>query len=683
MIIYELERVWKKKSYLCMLCIMIILQIFLLWYGSIYKNEGVALEEYKKINDCIMDLTEEEKGDYLINLRDSWEGDTQWIDQLYGEYEKVNNYEAYIEDVTKRPEKIGQISIFSEKKSDAFSEKCIIKSAKAHMEMGKTKPKFIVSKGIEETLKFDFKDIFLMILTVFLAAVITWEEKETNLWIVLRATNKGRLSYIISKLFALILNISIISGAQLFINYIWYGINAGFTDLTLPIQSVASYMESNLQCSIMVVMILVWIGKIIAAAITGIITMVIANRTKTDWVVWICSILAIVFGIGIYYIIPLHSKYEVIKYASLGGIMNMQTLCGNYANLNLFKAPVNVRTFCVLFNVVLAILLFAINIIVFLFFYNGNIVEKKKGIFRKNLLENTPLSHEIYKIFVMNKAVYVVILFVIISGIIQYNTEYKMPAKEIYYRDFMLELEGNPNSSKDELIEKEQRKYDQAFLEIERIDTLMADGKIDTASGETMKNEYQMIVSYYPQFKKILHKYEIAKKENLSLLYDTGYKELFWQRNNCDNLLIELLLAAIAIILGFSKVMSMENERNTWMLLQTTYIGRKKIIRTKLILCSVTAIFMGVIGYSLRIRMLNKIYPIRKILYPLATVFENSGCGMSLIGLIVAQMIIHALIYMIIMLILQLISYKRQSTIEVYVLGVIIILIPLLLILAL
>lgn len=92
---------------------------------------------------------------------------------------------------------------------------------------------------------------------------------------------------------------------------------------------------------------------------------------------------------------------------------------------------------------------------------------------------------------------------------------------------------------------------------------------------------------------------------------------------------------------------------------------------------------MGVIGYSLRIRMLNKIYPIRKILYPLATVFENSGCGMSLIGLIVAQMIIHALIYMIIMLILQLISYKRQSTIEVYVLGVIIILIPLLLILAL
>ena len=112
----------------------------------------------------------------------------------------------------------------------------------------------------------------------------------------------------------------------------------------------------------------------------------------------------------------------------------------------------------------------------------------------------------------MNKAVYVVILFVIISGIIQYNTEYKMPAKEIYYRDFMLELEGNTNSSKDELIEKEQRKYDQAFLEIERIDNLMADGKIDTASGETMKNEYQMIVSYYPQFKKILHKYEIAKK---------------------------------------------------------------------------------------------------------------------------------------------------------------------------
>ena len=136
----------------------------------------------------------------------------------------------------------------------------------------------------------------------------------------------------------------------------------------------------------------------------------------------------------------------------------------------------------------------------------------------------------------MNKAVYVVILFVIISGIVQCNTEYKMPAKEIYYRDFMLELEGNTNSSKDELIEKEQRKYDQAFLEIERIDNLIADGKIDTASGETMKNEYQMIVSYYPQFKKILHKYEIAKKENLPLLYDTGYKELFWQRNNCDNL---------------------------------------------------------------------------------------------------------------------------------------------------
>lgn len=78
---------------------------------------------------------------------------------------------------------------------------------------------------------------------------------------------------------------------------------------------------------------------------------------------------------------------------------------------------------------------------------------------------------------ITNRAVVVILLFAILIGWQIIGKEYNPSAQEQYYRDIMLQLEGKMTDEKEALIISEQEKYDKAFSEIERIDSMTANGK--------------------------------------------------------------------------------------------------------------------------------------------------------------------------------------------------------------
>lgn len=681
MIRLELARVWKKKAYLGMFAAAVLLQIFVLWYDSAYDPAEASLSEYKSINQALSGMTEEEKGEYLSRAMQDEESEV--IQKVYREYQQVDGYDAYIEEVVCKPDTLDQISIFFNEETDSYSEKNIEKSAADHKGMEDRKLEFFPSEGMVKTFSFGVADILLILLSVYAAMIFMWEEKETGLWRITRATERGRIHHITSKIVALTLHVSLLAALQLLINYVWYGINTGFVDLTIPIQSLAPYIESDLCCNLLEMMGYVWGGKILLGVVVGFVTMLFAQLAEMVWLPWLGTAFFLLGEIGCYELIPLHSRYEGIRYASFWGLLHGNELYGGYANMNWFGTPIHGRTFCILFNGLLLLWLLVLNVMVFLFFFRGEIAERRQKSFFGKSWGNSLLVQEMYKIFVMNQAILVMSIFFAASWYLQSHIEYRLSANEKYYQEVMLELEGKIDEEKEALIYREQERFDQATEEIDRIDRLVAAGELGPEDADYMKSKYESVLSFYPQFEKVLGQFTKAREDNLPILYDTGYQQLFWLRGKGDDLLVELLLATVAMILGFGSMLSLENERGTWMLLQTTYHGKKKVVRAKGILCGISAMAMGVCSWIFRFQMIDRVYPMGNIWYPSGIMSGYYGPDLPLAVWCGVELVIHVLLYVMLMSMVFVISGKRQRTIEVYIFSAMVMVVPLLLFLVL
>ena len=80
---------------------------------------------------------------------------------------------------------------------------------------------------------------------------LIFAEKDKKLFYITRSTKNGRLQSGIAKIAALFVHCTIITILFYGMNLIYAEITIGFGDLTADIQSVAIYMESNLQISIL------------------------------------------------------------------------------------------------------------------------------------------------------------------------------------------------------------------------------------------------------------------------------------------------------------------------------------------------------------------------------------------------------------------------------------------------
>lgn len=179
----------------------------------------------------------------------------------------------------------------------------------------------------------------------------------------------------------------------------------------------------------------------------------------------------------------------------------------------------------------------------------------------------------------------------------KYKTEYRVSVGESYYQKLMLELEGPLSADKEKMINAEKEKYDK------------------------------------------------AKKKNIPMLYDTGYREILWMNGGKSLLVQELLLASIAIILAFGSTLSMEKEKQSWMLLGTTFTGRNKIQKTKWGICLLCSCLLAVYSWILRWVMINNRYPMRKMLYSTECIFGYDGMGVPLLLLLLFEAVLHILLY--------------------------------------
>lgn len=733
LIYFELKKIWNKKSFVFITCLLLIINIFFLWYTNLENEKRPSLSSYKMFQTEILNMSESEKEEYvrkfkkdidgiyfvidLLNMQkneigssfveqelnanprvfetyyeiyksgnylhftSSLEQEQIFINEIYNEQVKVSGYDDYLEGIKKDKGKLEGISIFNNQDENNFSTRNIKKSAKDYSGLNSSNVKFIPSKTIVSTIENIGTDILLILITFLFIGNLITEEKEKKLFYVTRSTKYGVVHSIFAKIIALFIHCIIFSILLFSINYLFFGIFGGFNDLGIELQSLAPYMESNFNGSILEYLIISILTK--GIVVFGIGTIITAICIISD-----SMILPYILGISFlsiswlfYKIIPAVSSLNIIKHLNIFGILKTENLYGSYLNFNFFEYPISRITF----SWIMIVGLLGLGIFLCIkFFLKGKSLELKRS--TKNFIlkfkpHTSLFKHELYKILITNKGIIIILIFSLLICYNELQRRYSPSLQEQYYQNIMLKLEGKPTEEKTELIKTEKSRFDEAFSKISEIDEQIAKGEINDTTGEAMKVKWYSITAFYPTFEKVLEQDKYVKENDGNYIYDTGYLYLFGVMD--EGILNDFILLTLSIIFMFCNVMAIEYQNKAVNILQATNKGKKAIIKTKVKATIIIVLLFCILPFVCRFISVSSTFPINGFLLSAKdiSIYHNLSSGILVIGLILLKIFIQVFSGIILAMLILTISAWKKNNVQTIFLGLLILFVPLVLVL--
>ena len=733
LIYFELKKIWNKKSFVFITCLLLIINIFFLWYTNLENEKRPSLSSYKMFQTEILNMSESEKEEYvrkfkkdidgiyfvidLLNMQkneigssfveqelnanprvfetyyeiyksgnylhftSSLEQEQIFINEIYNEQVKVSGYDDYLEGIKKDKGKLEGISIFNNQDENNFSTRNIKKSAKDYSGLNSSNVKFIPSKTIVSTIENIGTDILLILITFLFIGNLITEEKEKKLFYVTRSTKYGVVHSIFAKIIALFIHCIIFSILLFSINYLFFGIFGGFNDLGIKLQSLAPYMESNFNGSILEYLIISILTK--GIVVFGIGTIITAICIISD-----SMILPYILGISFlsiswlfYKIIPAVSILNIIKHLNIFGILKTENLYGSYLNFNFFEYPISRITF----SWIMIVGLLGLGIFLCIkFFLKGKSLELKRS--TKNFIlkfkpHTSLFKHELYKILITNKGIIIILIFSLLICYNELQRRYSPSLQEQYYQNIMLKLEGKPTEEKTELIKTEKSRFDEAFSKISEIDEQIAKGEINDTTGEAMKVKWYSITAFYPTFEKVLEQDKYVKENDGNYIYDTGYLYLFGVMD--EGILNDFILLTLSIIFMFCNVMAIEYQNKAVNILQATNKGKKAIIKTKVKATIIIVLLFCILPFVCRFISVSSTFPINGFLLSAKdiSIYHNLSSGILVIGLILLKIFIQVFSGIILAMLILTISAWKKNNVQTIFLGLLILFVPLVLVL--
>lgn len=733
LIYFELKKIWNKKSFVFITCLLLIINIFFLWYTNLENEKRPSLSSYKMFQTEILNMSESEKEEYVKKLKkdidgiyfvidilnmqkneigssfveqelnenpgvfetyyeiyksgnylhftSSLEQEQIFINEIYNEQVKVSGYDNYLEGIKKDKGKLEGISIFNNQDENNFSTRNIKKSAKDYSGLNSSNVKFIPSKTIVSTIENIGTDILLILITFLFIGNLITEEKEKKLFYVTRSTKYGVVHSIFAKIIALFIHCIIFSILLFSINYLFFGIFGGFNDLGIKLQSLAPYMESNFNGSILEYLIISILTK--GIVVFGIGTIITAICIISDSMI-LPYILGISFlGISwlFYKIIPAVSNLNIIKHLNIFGILKTENLYGSYLNFNFFEYPISRITF----SWIMIVGLLGLGIFLCIkFFLKGKSLELKRS--TKNFIlkfkpHTSLFKHELYKILITNKGIIIILIFSLLICYNELQRRYSPSLQEQYYQNIMLKLEGKPTEEKTELIKTEKSRFDEAFSKISEIDEQIAKGEINDTTGEAMKVKWYSITAFYPTFEKVLEQDKYVKENDGNYIYDTGYLYLFGVMD--EGILNDFILLTLSIIFMFCNVMAIEYQNKAVNILQATNKGKKAIIKTKVKATIIIVLLFCILPFVCRFISVSSTFPINGFLLSAKdiSIYHNLSSGILVIGLILLKIFIQVFSGIILAMLILTISAWKKNNVQTIFLGLLILFVPLVLVL--
>lgn len=667
LIFFELQKVWRRRSFWGILALLVFLNLFLLWFLNRPAEEEPPLSAYKAVCQDISAMTEAEKLDYLTGLKERLDGvalveevqtlqgwgsemgtimadqlleqnpgvyeeystlymegdyltytaslaqELALLEELYTEITAVANYDNYLSSVQENSVQLSGISIFQSAESEnSFSSRNIEKSAADHAGLTSDAIRWYPSKGLTLALESQATDLLLLLSVFLFVAQLITEEKRRGLFHITRATNRGITADMGARLLALLIHCGLVCLLLYGSNLLYGWAATGLGDLSAALQSIAPYLESSLPISLLAFLLLGLATKTGLLFCLGLVLTLFAIFASHSFVPPLAGLGFLGLNWLAYALIPSYSQFKALKHLSFFGLLRIERLYGAYLNLNLLGRPVS-RLACGL-AVLILFLLLGTSASLLLFRRGASLTfQRTRDLPRLPFHPHSSLfRHESYKLLAANRILLILLVFAVLIGWSDLKKTYTPSAKEQYYQSLMLSLEGRLTEEKEALLASEQARYDEALAQIEQIDSLVADGSISKDVGDNMKVQWYSQLAFYPYFQRIWVQYQRILETGGVFVYDTGYLYLFGAMD--DSFFINLLLLSLCVSFAFSNVMSMEDSKGAWNLLAASRCGRAKLIGVKWLICALAAGGMTLLPWIFRWCAISTVYPMDQLL---------------------------------------------------------------------
>ncbi len=649
-IIAEIKKLWSNINFLLYLFILLILNMFLLWFLTQPNMQNINSSAYKLLNNQLSSLSMEQKDEFLTQKLESAHA-MYFLDNLqitannYGEdsdyyknelkanediiekysfayskgvsleyansvaaeyvflniikteFDEVYAYDDFLNEINEKANSFSQISIFNTQ--DGFVQKNIEETVKAYANLTDTTINYLPQKGIITALNFAPTDVILVFIMVLISIILVQREKETGVINLIKSTAGGHTKTAFAKIMSLLVSLFIVVFLVYGSNLIFSSIAFGINNLNASVQSIPQFMRCVLDISVLQYILLFLAVKFLSALIFGLWIMTAMLFAKKLLSGIMISLLMPAFFYIITLQIPPNSSLNVLHYANPISYLQTNNILANYQNLYWFNNPVNLVT-VICISALLFILLFLI------FFFAGfklgrfsqtvssfNFLSKFKA--RK---ATTVFKTECHKLLLINAGILIIVLALAYQGYRVINTNIYLPYDEIIYKEYVQKLDGPFTQEKLDFINSEKLRFEPLI----KADSDLAKGLISQDEYYNILYQHGSIQTEYTAFKRVLDTLSaITPQSGAQLIYETGYLYLFGLDNyqpinhfhpivkvpyNEESLHSSFLSAAL-IILGLSGLFSMERISGMRRILYSTPLGREQTVKTKLVLSAI------------------------------------------------------------------------------------------------
>lgn len=678
---FELRKIWQRKSILAF-CVLLLIHVFMLWYTTLPGEGRVSLSSYRTLGKELAGRSEEEKGKYLTQwkdlvegvlfvqeilvlqgfegeMRDSFvqqeldanpgvfeayyqayrQGEALWFTdsleqealllwEIYEEWEKTAGYGDYLASIQEQKDTMGGISVFGGRQAEGYSIRNLEKSAGDYRGLTGEGISFTPSKTVTLAMESIWPRLLLFLALLLLVGNLITQEKEKGLFLITRGTRHGISSAMAAKLLALLMSCLALTALFYSVSLLFAGGSAGWFDPGIRLQSVAVYRESCLNITLGGYLLL-------SVLFQGLALFGLGGLLMFFGLMWDLAVLPYLAGVTaagvsglLYAVIPAGSPWAALKYLNPAGLLRTEHIFGGYLNFNLLGQPVSRLSLAVFFTVLLAAAGTVSSLAVF-------VRRRGFGARKLSLSFRLPFSphdslvrHESYKLLIAGRGLLLFLVFAALLSVRDARQTYHPTAGEQYYRDLMEDLEGKLDSHKEALVQREQKRYEEAFQKLEQIDALEASGELSQEAAEDLRQKEYMTLSFYPSFQRAEEQYQRLKEGGGSFVYDTGYRYLLgmWE----DGFSVDFLILSVGIILISSGALTMEFQKGSWYLLGATRAGRRRVLQTKILICCGMALALALAPLTGRIWAISRTYPMGNLLAGIGSLLPVSGWAASL-----------------------------------------------------
>lgn len=679
---FELEKIWKRRSFALSVSVLLLIHVFLLWYTTLPNEETPPLSAYRALQTELRGMSEAEKSEYIVDLKntvdgvdfvrnilamqsfgnemgnelaeielesnpgvfdayyeicqsgsylkytDSPEQEETLVNEVYEEWQKVAGYGDYLRGIQENAGTLAGISVFGTQDNGGYSARNLKKSAADYEGLDDSCIRFAPSFGITSAMENLWTELLLFLSVLLFVGSLITEEKEKRLFLITRSTKRGIGSSIKAKLAALMIHCIAVTALFYTVSIVFFGWSSGWCDLGASLQSLAPYTESSLSVSIFSYLLLSVLTKALVLFGVGALLTAFCIGSGITVIPFLAGSAFAGISMLMYTFLPAGSFFSAFKYLNPVGLMKTENLYGGYLNFNLFGYPVSRLTLSAACILLIAAAGIACSTGLFTR-AQGLEVRKLNLPFRLPFAPHTNIwRHEGYKILMTNRAAAILLLFAALLAWKSFDRTYTPSAGEQYYRSVMDQLEGGLTDEKEELILAEQARYEEAFRKIEQLDELVSAGEMSEDAADALKYREYITVSFYPYFLRVEEQYRKIKESGGSFVYDTGYLYLLGAAENVFS--TDFLILSVGVILAVSGVVCMEYDSGALFLIGATKTGRRGVFKRKFLLSAALSLALTLVPIVCRGVHIASVYPMRSLSAPVQSIPYFSGAAVPL-----------------------------------------------------